>query len=67
MYWMCRGDIPASEAKSSLANLRVAGPGFRSPVTRDYEPREIPTSPPQMTNRDILARLSLNNKQIVHL
>lgn len=37
----------------------VAGPGFRSPVKQDYEPCKIPTFPPQIGNRVILARSSL--------
>ena len=31
--------------------ILVAGPGFRSPVKQDYEPCEIPTSPPHIKER----------------
>ena len=37
----------------------VAGPGSRSPVKRDYEPRKILTFHPQVANKGILARLCL--------
>ncbi len=38
----------------------VAGPGLRSPVKRDYEPREILTSPPHVMSRSYYITANLH-------
>jgi hypothetical protein len=41
-----------------ISYISVAGPGSRSPIKRDYEPRKILTFHPQIANSAILARLA---------